>query len=59
MQYNRQIGPGSRETLTQHSHTCSSIAYMYLIIDGKIADLHCHGDEVDGTVEFILFKPLL
>ncbi len=32
---------------------------MYLVIDGKVADLHRHGNEIDGTVELILFKLLL
>lgn len=31
----------------------------YLIVDCEIADLHRHGDEVDSTVQLILFKFLL
>ena len=27
-----------------------------LVVDSKIADLHRYGDEVDSTVELVLFK---
>ena len=31
---------------------------LYLIIDCKVANLHCHGDEIDSAVQFILLKLL-
>ncbi len=31
----------------------------HLVVDSKVANLHCHGDEVHDTVEFILFELFL
>ena len=40
------------------SHCCLGIA-RYLVVDSKVTDLHRYGDEVDDTVELVLFKFLL
>ena len=41
-----------------HTHTHTH-THTDLVVDGKVADLHGHGDEVDGTVQFVLLKLFL